>query len=123
MLGAAGLHTRQGQGIREIGYWVRADRLRQGLATEAVAALSKVAFEIDHVRRVEIRCDTKNVASAGVPKKAGFTLEGVLRRQTMYFDFPRDAAVWSLIAEDYAVSQAKTAAVRAFDAAGRLLLQ
>ncbi len=43
--GPAGLHTRRGPQIREIGYWVRADSLRRGLATESTAALIRVAFD------------------------------------------------------------------------------
>jgi RimJ/RimL family protein N-acetyltransferase len=123
LIGAIGSHTRQGPGIRELGYWIRADRLRRGFATESVAAMTRVALEVDRVRRVEIRCDTKNLASACVPKKVGFVREGVLRRQLMYFAFPRDAEIWSMVAEDYEASLASSAAVRAYDAMMCVLLE
>jgi RimJ/RimL family protein N-acetyltransferase len=40
VLGGSGLHTRRGPGILELGYWIRADSINQGLATETAAALS-----------------------------------------------------------------------------------
>jgi RimJ/RimL family protein N-acetyltransferase len=44
-LGGAGLHPRVGPGGLEIGYWVRASRVREDLATEAAGALTRVGFE------------------------------------------------------------------------------
>lgn len=73
VLGSTGLHTRVGAGAREIGYWMHKDYINQGLATEAAAALTTVAFRIDKVARIEStvtpttcgaqRCRT-NLASA-----------------------------------------------------------
>src|SRR5690606_26355636 len=68
VIGGTGLHPRVGPGAREIGYWVRPDRLREGYATESTAALTRVAFELEQVARVEIRCDPANTASAGVAR-------------------------------------------------------
>jgi RimJ/RimL family protein N-acetyltransferase len=67
VLGSSGLHTRVGKGAREIGYWIHADHVNQGLATETSAALTRVAFEVDVVGRVEIHCDPANERSAAVP--------------------------------------------------------
>jgi len=122
LLGGVGSHTRQGKGIREIGYWIRADRVRRGYASESASAIAKIAFEVERVRRVEIRCDPENVASARIPKKLGFQREGVLRLQIDNAGTARDAEVWSLIAADYAVSPARSLPVRAFGAAGQILL-
>ena len=72
VIGGSGLHTRVGPGAREIGYWIRKDEIGHGYATEVSAALTKVAFEIDRVDRVEIRCDPENVRSAAIPAKLGF---------------------------------------------------
>ncbi len=54
---------------------------RKGLATESTAALTNVAFAVDGVSRVEIRCDPANVRSSAVPAKLGFTHEATLRRE------------------------------------------
>jgi RimJ/RimL family protein N-acetyltransferase len=122
LIGGSGLHTRQGSHIREIGYWVRVEDIHQGYARETAAALAKVAFELDRVQRVEIRCDPDNTASAAIPARLGFTREGNLRAQSGFLDQPRDTEVWSLLAGEYPACPAAQAEIRAFDVLGRLLL-
>jgi RimJ/RimL family protein N-acetyltransferase len=123
VLGSTGLHTRAGAGAREIGYWVHKDHINQGLATEATAALTKVALLIDMVARVEIHCDSNNVRSAAVPRKLGFCHEATLRHRTRTPDGqPRDTMVWTLLAHEYHTSPAAAAEIEAFDVMGRQLL-
>lgn len=122
LLGSAGLHTRLGEGVLEIGYWIDKDHTRQGLTTEASAALTKVAFEIFNVRRVEIHCDPGNLASAAIPRKLGYTLEATLRQRSFDFDGnPSDSMIWSLLKEEYPSSPSAATACEAYDAAGRPL--
>jgi len=73
LAGGAGLMARIGPGGLEIGYWVRHGYTRRGLATAASAALVEQAFRLPGVDRVEIVHDELNVASAGIPRKLGFT--------------------------------------------------
>ena len=70
VLGGAGLHTRQGPGILEVGYWVRADAVRQGFATEAAAALLRCAVERHGIAKIEIRCDPGNTTRAVIVGEA-----------------------------------------------------
>jgi RimJ/RimL family protein N-acetyltransferase len=123
VLGGTGLHTRQGKGLREIGYWIRADRTGQGYATESTAALVKVAFEVDQARRVEIRCDPVNEISAAIPRKLGFTNEGTLRHREEFLGAGRDTQVWSLLVHEYPASPSSDLSIRAYDVMGRLLLE
>ena len=120
-LGGTGLHTRLGPDAREIGYWVRADRITQGIAAEAAAALTRVAFEIDKLDRIEIHCDAENVRSAAVPRKLGFTHEATLRRRRVAGKV-RDTLVWTLLADEYPSSNTATVSIAAFDAMGRRIL-
>jgi ribosomal-protein-serine acetyltransferase len=76
LAGGCGLMARIGPGGLEIGYWVRQGYTRRGLATAASAALVEQAFRLPGVDRVEIVTDELNVASAGVPRKLGFTEVG-----------------------------------------------
>jgi len=116
----AGFHPRAGEGGIEIGYWVHVDHLRQGYATEAAGALTRVAFEIARLRWVEIRCASKNVASAGIPKKLGFAHEATLADRLALASGEVDAAlVFTLLARDYPTSAARRIPFAAFDAAGR----
>lgn len=123
VLGGTGLHTRSGPDSFEIGYWIRADSVGRGLATEATAALTRVAFEICGVARVDILVDPANGASLSVPRRLGFVEEGVLRRR---LESPagaprRDATVFSLLAEELPRSPAVEVEVEAFDATGARL--
>ena len=76
LAGVAGLMARIGPGGLEIGYWVHRGYVRRGLATAATAALVEQAFRLPGVNRVEIVHDELNVASAGIPRKLGFTEVG-----------------------------------------------
>ncbi len=119
-LGSSGLHTRRGHDAREIGYWIHADHINQGYATETAAALTRVAFEVDRVAWVEIRCLANNARSAAVPRKLGFCHEATLRERLPLRDGGRgDDMIWSLFAADYPESQAAHADLQAYDATER----
>lgn len=122
VLGGTGLHDRLGEDALEIGYWVHASRLGEGLATEAAGAMTRVAFEAMSMERVEVHCDPKNVRSASVPKKLGFTLDATLRKRALRPDGTRRGTmIWSLLLEEYAGSIPSQQKLTAFDAAGRKL--
>lgn len=117
--GGSGLHKRLAGSALEIGYWIRADLINRGLATEITAALTKVAFAVNNVDRVEIHCDPENVRSAAIPRKLGFTQEALLRRRTTRPDgSPRDMAIWTLFLDRLGKSPVADAPVRAYDVLG-----
>lgn len=123
VLGGTGLHTRLGKGALEIGYWIHKDFINQGYATEVAAALTRVAFEIMHVHRVEIHCDPHNLPSASVPRKLGYSLEAVLKDRIEDEEGVwRDSMIWTLLVADYPASPAAAAQIEAFDACGRPIL-
>jgi RimJ/RimL family protein N-acetyltransferase len=123
VLGATGLHTRLGDNVLEIGYWIHQAYTNLGLATEAAAALAKVAFEIEDVLRVEIHCDPRNVSSAAIPKKLGFKNEGTLRKRKLSRDGEmQDDMIWTLFAEEYPNSPASKAKMEAYNVLGNKLL-
>jgi RimJ/RimL family protein N-acetyltransferase len=67
----------------EIGYWRRTGCGGQGFVTEATEALARMAFDRLDARRVELRMDDANEASWKVAERAGFTLEAVLRNDSL----------------------------------------
>jgi RimJ/RimL family protein N-acetyltransferase len=80
LVGGAGLHRIDWTLRRfEIGYWRRTGCERRGFMTEAVRAMTRLAFDALGARRVEIRIDDRNVASWRLAERAGFTLEALLR--------------------------------------------
>jgi RimJ/RimL family protein N-acetyltransferase len=97
VIGGLGLHPRQGPGVLEIGYWLRTDVTDQGFATEAAAALVRLAFQEHDIERVEIRCDPRNVRSAAIPRRLGFEHRTTLHADTVTpTGAPRDTMVWTL---------------------------
>jgi RimJ/RimL family protein N-acetyltransferase len=122
LLGGTGLHTRLSEDELEIGYWIHQDHINQGLVTESTAALIKVAFELIHIHRLEIHCDPRNVASATIPRKLGFTHEGTLRAKTRFLDSWSDSMVWGLLETEYPESPSSKIEIRAFDADGQQVL-
>jgi RimJ/RimL family protein N-acetyltransferase len=58
----------------ELGYWLRADAIRQGFVIEAASALLDAAFAIKEFSHAEIRCDPRNAPSVAVAQRLGFTL-------------------------------------------------
>lgn len=80
VLGSCGVSWQdQPQAVAEIGYWVRAEGRRRGVATRAVRLLSRWVFEACGVQRLQLRADVLNAPSQLVAERAGFTREGVLR--------------------------------------------
>jgi RimJ/RimL family protein N-acetyltransferase len=123
VVGGTGLHTRQGTGIREIGYWIKEQSTRKGYATEAASALTKVAFEIDKVTRVEIHCAVDNYKSAAVPRKLGYVHEGNFRNRIKDADGKyHDSMIWTMLIDEYANSMAAKTEMEAYDVVGRRIL-
>ena len=121
VVGGTGLHARVGDKAFEIGYWIRASRVGEGLATEATGALTRSAFELCDVDRIEIRVEPGNEASRAIPLKLGFVEEATLRRR-IHDPEPHDLVIFTLFRDDFASSPAANAAVEAYDAAGTRVL-
>jgi ribosomal-protein-serine acetyltransferase len=79
-VGSSGLHRFDWNVKKfEIGYWLRTSRTGEGLMTETVNGIVTFAITELGANRLEVRCNTRNVASIGVANRAGFTLEGTFR--------------------------------------------
>ena len=102
LAGNIGLMTRSWEiGAFEIGYWLRTSAEGKGYMSEAVRLVTDFAFDHLDANRVQIRCDAENARSAAVPRRLGFTQEGLMRRD---FAAPngelRDTLIFSLIRDD-----------------------
>ena len=122
VLGGTGLHTRLKGNALEIGYWLHKDYINQGLATEATAALTRLAFELYHVERLEIHCSVLNFASAAIPRKLGYTHEATRRGLAYANGKNTDSMIWTLLAAEYANTPSSAAKFRAFDVVGNTLV-
>ena len=123
VIGGTGLHVRQSPEAREIGYWISKANVGHGYATEVAAALTKVAFEIDDIKRVEIHCAVDNVKSAAIPKRLGFEQEAILKQRGPLVDgIATDSMIWTLFKESYSESIPQKANIKAYDIIGNQIL-
>ena len=123
VVGGTGLHMRSGDDSLEIGYWIRDSRVGNGLATEASAALTRIAFEACGVDRVEMRVDPANTRSLAIPRRLGFEEEATLRRRLRYPEgAPSDVTIFSLFAQEFAGTPAAGVRVEALDSVGTPVL-
>jgi RimJ/RimL family protein N-acetyltransferase len=84
IVGSSGLHGIDWDIPKfEIGYWCRKRFQGQGYITESTEAIAQFAFDTLGAKRVEIRCDSKNVRSRRIPDRLGFRLEGTLRNDSL----------------------------------------
>jgi RimJ/RimL family protein N-acetyltransferase len=79
-LGRVGLRFGE-PGAAEIGYWVDARARKRGVATIAVRAVCKWAVTTAGLELIQWRCEAGNIASRRVAEKAGFLIEGTLRKR------------------------------------------
>ena len=74
LVGGTGIHDRNDQTEREIGYWTRTSHARTGVASEISRALTTEALRNPAIEQVLINCDIGNRASAAIPIKLGYEL-------------------------------------------------
>jgi len=85
----------------EIGYWTAPSARGLGVASLAVDAACRWAFDALPVDRIELCHAVENAASGRVAQKAGFTYEGHLRRSFRYGDgVKHDELLWARLADD-----------------------
>lgn len=83
-----------------LGYWVRTDDTRRGVATRAARLVAGFGFQELGLVRLEIVVAVGNYASLRVAEKVGARREGLLRHRLVQADGPTDAVMFSLIPED-----------------------
>jgi RimJ/RimL family protein N-acetyltransferase len=83
-----------------ISYWVLPEARGCGVASRAVGAVADWAFDAVGFHRLELDHSTQNPASCRVAMKAGFSLEGTLRRRALHLDGWHDMHRHGLLADD-----------------------
>ncbi|ARS34330.1 GNAT family N-acetyltransferase [Pontibacter actiniarum] len=85
----------------EIGYWLAEGRQGHGIMRRACHTLLQYAFEKLHMNRIEIRVGVGNSRSSNIPKKLGFTLEGIKRQGEYLNGRFHDLEVYSLLRGEF----------------------
>lgn len=98
-IGSTGLHSIDWKvRVFEIGYWCDSAHTGNGYIMESTRALINVAKETLQANRIEIRVDSTNIKSRSIPEKLGFSLDGLLKNETLSADTEelRDICLYSL---------------------------
>ncbi|MEL3971572.1 GNAT family N-acetyltransferase [Rossellomorea oryzaecorticis] len=102
IIGSCGYHCWEKEHYKaEIGFEVHPDYWRQGVMSEVLQPIIQFGFESMSLNRIEAFYDPENTASKECLFKAGFIFEGVLRKAAFEKGVFCDAAVCSILKEEY----------------------
>ena len=95
LLGSIAIHPDD-----SLGYWLRREARGRGVASRALALVSRWALTELGLPRVWLVAEPENVASQRVAEKAGFSREGLRRSFMELKGRRRDYVMYSLLPED-----------------------
>lgn len=94
-------------GVIEIGnIWLGVGLQRTPAATEAMWLLARRAFEELGYRRLEWKCDSRNVRSRRAALRLGFAFEGIFRQHMVIKGANRDTAWFAMLDRDWPLADA-----------------
>ncbi len=94
------LHADVERASAELGYWIGEPFWGRGIATAAVRAVTRLIFARHPVEHVYAMPFSWNPGSARVLEKAGFQLEGQLRRHVIKDGHVLDQLVYGIVREE-----------------------
>ncbi len=86
----------------EIGYWLIEKMTGKGIATAAARKMVNLAFRNMDMNRVVIRCGVGNERSSAIPRRLGFSFEGIERNGERHNHIYIDLEVYSLLKSEWA---------------------
>lgn len=102
LCGAISLHTIDPRHRNSsIGYWLAAGFQGLGIMTQACRVVVTEAFDTYKLHRVEIRCATGNARSIAIPRRLGFSDEGLLREAEWLYDHWVDLHVFAMLEHEW----------------------
>ena len=84
-----------------LGYWLGKPFWGRGVMTNAVKTMTAYGFETLGLVRIDARVSKGNDASARVLEKAGYKLEGLLRKVALKSGRPTDHFLYAILREDW----------------------
>ena len=101
LLGGIGLNRLDGEHrSANLGYWIRQQEQRKGIAPAAVRALATLAFETLGLLRIEIVAAVDNRASRRTAERAGAHFDGISPNRICHKGQATATAVYSLLPPD-----------------------
>jgi len=84
-----------------VAYWLTEDLQGKGIMTDAMKVLIEYVFIEMKLNRIEVNCAIGNTKSSALPKKLGFTYEGIARQAGWLYDHFVDLEMYSLLASEW----------------------
>ncbi|GAB1691280.1 GNAT family N-acetyltransferase [Krasilnikovia sp. M28-CT-15] len=101
LVGDVGVGTHPGGRQADLGFTLAPQHRGHGYATEAVTAVLDHLFRVRGLHRVSAECDARNLASARLLERVGFTSEGLRRQHTWAKGEWTDDLLYGLLATDW----------------------
>ena len=106
IIGSCGYHNWDKEHYKaEIGFELHPDYWRKGVMSEVLRPVIAFGYNEMNVNRIEAFYDPDNLASKSCLEKAGFIFEGVLRQAAYEKGVFCDAAVCSMLRDEYMKKQ------------------
>lgn len=85
----------------EIGYWLIEQVTGNGIITRSVEAIIKFCYHQLGMNRIQIKCGVGNIKSSAIPRRIGFTFEGIERAGEKHPLGYIDLEVFSLLRKEW----------------------
>lgn len=85
----------------EIGYWLIKNMTGKGIMTLSVEKLIDFAFLTLEMNRIQICCGVGNITSNAIPKRLGFSFEGIERQGEKHPGKYIDLEIYSLLKSEW----------------------
>lgn len=89
----------------EIGYWISKKDEGKGIVADSCRGLVDKVFRKMDFNRIQIKCGVGNTRSSNIPKKLGFSFEGIERDGERHRDRYIDLEVYSMLRRDWKKEQ------------------
>lgn len=86
----------------EIGYWMAEKMQGRGIMTRTVSKMIDYGFRNLGMNRIQIKVATGNVKSSAIPKRLGFSFEGVERAGEFHSQSYLDLEIYSILKREWA---------------------
>ena len=85
----------------ELGYWIIEKMTGKGIITKSVKSIINFCFTGLEMNRIQIKCGVGNIKSSAVPKRIGFTFEGIERQGEKHLTHYINLEIYSLLKDEW----------------------
>ncbi|MCL5072363.1 MAG: GNAT family N-acetyltransferase [Actinobacteria bacterium] len=102
LAGCIGLHYLNNEHLKtSIGYWLDRSLQGRGIMTKSISKFIDYLIDDKKINRIEIACALGNDRSNALPKRLGFTHEGIRRQGEWLYDHFVDLNIYSILADEW----------------------